>query len=172
MPSYAIHLAVAEEYLRKHKDTKENYDEFIKGVIYPDTVKDKSTTHYGLKSSLANLELFFKENNIRDSFNRGYFLHLLTDYLFYNRYIECWSRDIYHDYDILNEILVEKYHLKIPEEIKEVMNQIENGNLTILSERLVEKFVTDVSDMDIDIVEKEVKDKPEEWTKIRPLKFW
>ena len=38
MPGYVIHLAVAEEYLKKHKNVKENYDEFIEGVIYPDSV--------------------------------------------------------------------------------------------------------------------------------------
>ena len=51
MAGYVIHLAIAEEYLKKHKDVKEDYDEFIKGVIYPDSETDKSLTHYGIKSS-------------------------------------------------------------------------------------------------------------------------
>ena len=50
MPGYVIHLAVAEEYLRKQKKVKENYNDFIEGVIYPDSVTDKSLTHYGQKS--------------------------------------------------------------------------------------------------------------------------
>ena len=62
MPGYVIHLAVAEEYLRKQKKVKENYNDFIEGVIYPDSVTDKSLTHYGQKSSLANLYNFLKEN--------------------------------------------------------------------------------------------------------------
>ena len=88
MPGYVIHLAIAEEYLRKHSEKKEDYKEFINGVIEPDGVKDKSLTHYGPKSSKSNLAEYLKVNNIDNSFSRGYFLHLLTDYLFYNRYIE------------------------------------------------------------------------------------
>ena len=101
MPGYVIHLAVAEEYLRKHKNKGEEYEEFIKGVIYPDSIVPKSKTHYGKESSLSNVFEFLKVNKINNSFNRGYFLHLLTDYLFYNRYIDHTSKDIYNDYDIL-----------------------------------------------------------------------
>lgn len=82
MPGYVIHLAVAEEYLRKHKNKGEEYEEFIKGVIYPDSIVPKSKTHYGKESSLSNVFEFLKVNKINNSFNRGYFLHLLTDYLF------------------------------------------------------------------------------------------
>lgn len=46
MPGYVIHVAVAQEYLKKHKNVKEDYDEFINGTIYPDSVSDKSLTHY------------------------------------------------------------------------------------------------------------------------------
>ena len=55
MPSYAIHLAVAEEYLKKSNCSKENHEKFIKGVIYPDMVKDKSLSHYGINSSVSDL---------------------------------------------------------------------------------------------------------------------
>lgn len=117
MAGYVIHIAVAEIYLQKHKN-KEEHNEFIDGIIYPDSVKDKSETHYGEKSSKANLYKFLSENNIDTSFNRGYFLHLLTDYLFYNYYIDTISTDIYNDYDILNKYLIEKYNIKVPEKLK------------------------------------------------------
>lgn len=48
MPGYVMHLAVAQEYLKKHNN-KENIDEFIKGTIYPDSVEDKSLTHFRRK---------------------------------------------------------------------------------------------------------------------------
>ena len=86
MPGYVIHLAVAEQYLRKNENNKEDYSEFIEGVIFPDSVKDKSLTHYGNGSSNSNLYKFLQENKLENSFKRGYFLHLLTDYLFYNKY--------------------------------------------------------------------------------------
>ena len=73
MPGYVIHLSVAEEYLKKH-DKNENYLEFIEGVIFPDSVTDKSLTHYGPSSSQVNLYNFLKEHELNDSFTRGYFL--------------------------------------------------------------------------------------------------
>lgn len=85
MPNYVIHIAVAEEYLKNHKDRKENHHDFIEGVIFPDTVIDKSKTHYGRVSSESNLYKFLEVNTLQDSFKRGHFLHILTDYLFYNK---------------------------------------------------------------------------------------
>lgn len=170
MPGYVIHLAVAEEYLRKHKDRKENYDDFIEGVIFPDSVKDKSETHYGRASSESNLYKFLEENSIEESFKRGYFLHLLTDYLFYNRYIDTFSKDVYNDYDLLNKGLIEKYKVVLPKKIKDYVFFKEGNNPKILSEQIVNSVVEDISKMDIDDIAKKVKENPEEWTKIRPLK--
>jgi len=61
MPGYVIHLAVAKEYLKKSKNRNENEEEFINGVIFPDSVKDKAITHYGEKSSKSNLYEFLKD---------------------------------------------------------------------------------------------------------------
>jgi len=169
MPGYVIHLAVAEQYLRKNKKNVENYDEFIEGVIFPDSVKDKSLTHYGNGSSNSNLFKFLEENKLENSFKRGYFLHLLTDYLFYNKYIEVFSKDIYNDYDILNLKLINKYKVALPEKIKQYVF-FKEGELKILSYELVEKLIEEISDMNIDEIEKDVKNDCEKWTKIRELK--
>lgn len=168
MPGYVIHLAVAEEYMRK-KGKKEDSNEFIKGVIFPDSVKDKSLTHYGEKSSKSNLYKFLENNKIDNSFNRGYFLHLLTDYLFYNRYIDTFSKDIYNDYDILNNYLIEKYKVKLPDEIKDSVF-FKEGELHILSLDLVERLIKNVSDVDLDEVAKDVIKDPKSWTKMREIK--
>ena len=170
MPGYVIHLSVAEEYLRKQTKIKENYDEFIEGVIYPDSVNDKSLTHYGKSSSYSNLYNFLKERELKNSFNRGYFLHLLTDYLFYNKYIDFFSKDIYNDYDILNRQLIDKYNVTLPEKIKKYVFFKENLELKILSLPLVEKIITDISSMQLDDIAKQVQNNPEKWTTFRPLK--
>ena len=169
MPGYVIHLAVAEQYLRKHKNNKENYEDFIEGVIFPDSVKDKSLTHYGNGSSNSNLYKFLEENKLDNSFKKGYFIHLLTDYLFYNKYIEVFSKDIYNDYDILNQKLIDKYNVILPEKIKQYVF-FKDGELKILSYDLIEKLVEEISNMDIDKIENEVKTDSEKWTKIRELK--
>ena len=126
MPGYVIHLAVAERYLEKHPNKSENYEDFIEGVIFPDGVKDKSKTHYGNGSSNSNLPDFLNEHNLENSFDRGYFIHLLTDYLFYNKYIDTFSKEIYNDYDILNKELITKYHITLPDKAKKDNNSKES----------------------------------------------
>ena len=71
----------------------------------------------------------------------------------------------------LNNELIEKYKLEIPENAKVSILPTENKKLTILSENLVDKFISDVSDFDIDKVAKEIEENPEKWTTFRPLKI-
>lgn len=167
MAGYVIHLAVAQEYLRKHSDIKENYEEFIEGVIYPDSVSDKSLTHYGSKSSKVILKDFLKENKLDDSYKRGYFLHLVTDYLFYNRYLDIFTKDIYNDYDILNKFLIEKYNVKIPIKVENSIFYNE-GETKILTKELAEKVIDEISDLNLDVIEREINENPddEKWLKL------
>ena len=166
MAGYVIHLSVAEEYIRKHPKENEGYNEFIDGVIFPDSVKIKSETHYGPESSKANLYEFLKEHKLKTSFERGYFLHLLTDYLFYNRYIDRISTDLYDDYDILNDTLVEKYKVVLPEVAQKVVHS-KKGKPKILSIELVDKLIKDISELDIDEVAEEVIKNPKKWTTMK-----
>lgn len=167
MAGYVIHLAIAEEYLKKHKDVKEDYEEFIKGVIYPDSVTDKSLTHYGIKSSKVILKDFLQDNEINNSYMRGYFLHLITDYLFYNKYLEKFSKDIYNDYDILNKRLIEKYNVVLPENVQNNVFYKE-GETKILTMELAIKIIDEISDLNLNAVEKEIRENSndEKWSKI------
>lgn len=167
MAGYVIHLAVAEEYLKKHNNIKENYDEFIEGVIYPDSVTDKSLTHYGSKSSKVILKAFLKENKLESSYQKGYFLHLVTDYLFYNKYLDIFTKDIYDDYDILNKFLIEKYNVKIPSKVEDKIFYKE-GKTKLLTKELSEKVIDEISELDLKIIEKEIRENPddEKWLKL------
>lgn len=169
MPGYVIHLAVAEKYLKKHKCKNEDYNEFIEGVIYPDSTKIKSETHYGEKSSESNIYEFLKEHELNNSFERGYFLHLLTDYLFYNRYIDTISNEIYSDYDILNDKLIEKYNVKLPDKVKHTVSS-KDGCLVILSMEIIDKLIDDISNYDLEELALDVKKDPLKWTRMRKLK--
>lgn len=54
-------------------------------------------------------------NNIETSLNKGKFLHLIGDYLFYNHYLDKISKEILHnDYNVIN-----KYNVKLQENIKQ-----------------------------------------------------
>lgn len=169
MAGYVIHLSVAEEYLKKHPDDNEDYNEFIEGVIFPDSVKIKSETHYGIESSKSNLYDFLQEHKLNTSFERGYFLHLLTDYLFYNKYLDCISTDIYNDYDILNDTLIKEYDIVLPEKVRNKVFSKE-GNLKILSIELVENLIKEISELDIDAVAEETIRNPKKWTTMKELK--
>ena len=76
---------------------------------------------------------------------------------------------MYHDYDLLNKDLINKYHVKLPEKVRNEVFFKNDGKLKILSTTLVDNFIKNVSDINIDIISKEVKEDPIKWTKIKPL---
>ena len=147
----------------KHKNQIEDYNKFIEGVIYPDSVSDKSITHYGEKSSKANLKEFLLENNIEDSYNKGYFLHLVTDYLFYNKFLDYFTKDIYNDYDILNKYLKEKYDVDIPKKVEKNVFYKE-GKLKILNLDDTIEFINMVSNYDLHEIKNLVLKDDKYWT--------
>lgn len=153
MAGFVIHLAIAQEYLNKYN--VENKEEFLKGAIAPDLIKEEKA-HYGEYSSSPNLDNFIDEKGIKTSYNRGYFLHLLTDYLFYNKYVDSFSKEIYDDYNFLNRELIERYKVNIPDEIKNTV-LFREGTPKILDKEALESFITAVSVIDLDkLVNKEI----------------
>lgn len=154
MPGYTIHLAVGKIYSKNNKI--KNIENFIKGIIAPDQADDKKISHYGPCSSKPNLQKYINENELSNSFNEGYFLHLLTDELFYNKYLKKWDRSIYDDYDKLNKKIIEKYEIDIPKEIQDKIGYKE-GNLEILDENTLYNFIENVGKIDIRSIVKNIK---------------
>lgn len=142
-----IHLAVGKVYEKNNRI--EDIIGFEKGIIAPDMAEDKSKSHYGKNSSSPNLDRFIEMNGNLNSYEEGYFLHLITDYLFYNKFLNRWNIDIYEDYNILNARIVQKYGITvIPKEIQTVV-KFKNGSLTLLNEKEVNKFITTVGNINI-----------------------
>lgn len=172
MPGYVIHIATASEYMKKHKNSIKNVEEFINGTIEPDltTKEDKKRTHFGNSSAEVILRNYLSKNNIDNDYNKGYFLHLVTDYIFYNRLLEYTSKEIYHDYDILNKYLIEKYNIYIPDKIRDSISFSE-GETTILNKELAEKTIDIISSYSLEDIKKEILDTDyiEKWDKIRKL---
>ncbi len=168
MPGYVIHIAIANEYIKKHKKV-EDIKEFINGVIAPDLTSEKSKTHYGKSPAYTGLKGFLENNKIEDSFNRGCFLHLITDYLFYNYYLDYYDKkDMYHDYDVLNKTLIDQYNVILPDNIKDKVFYI-NDKTKILSYELATKIIDEISSMDIDEIEKEVLNDNKRWNQYKRL---
>lgn len=129
MASSVIHLAVAKEYYKHHFDL--DYDMFIKGTLYPDACEDKDAAHYtNPKRGKSNFEhvqgkvrlyAFLKDHPTLDSFTLGWFLHLTTDYLFFDSFFskeyldshtyEEFCHDLYYGYNCLTDYLTSKYHV-------------------------------------------------------------
>ncbi len=129
MACATIHLAIAKKYLEKHSNL--NNDDFIAGTLYPDADSDNDATHYTDKMRCndnvshvrgkVNLYKFLEEHEEMNDFELGWFLHLVTDYLFFE---ECFTeeyllsksydefcKELYHAYYVVNQYLEDKFGL-------------------------------------------------------------
>ena len=162
MPGYVIHLAVAQEYLRKNN--KKKTDDFMIGSVEPDFTTDKTKTHYGKSPAYTNLKKYLESNKIDNDFNQGYFLHLVTDYLFYNYYLdEIRKPQIYEDYDMTNKFLIEKYKIDLPRKVEDKVF-FKEGIPQILTLELVCKVIDEISEYKLEEIEKEVIENVEKWS--------
>lgn len=179
MASFSIHLAVGKRYFEK-SNTIKNCKEFYKGVIAPDLVDDKSTTHYCRVQDENNLLVFLpervrldkylKNNSIETDYQKGVFLHLITDHLFYNNFFdseylknihgeEFW-KDLYYSYDITDQYLGDKYQIDYTDFLNQVKDSIKKSkkanNITdekrnnILPLTKLDNFIEYVSDISLE----------------------
>ncbi|MBQ3321195.1 zinc dependent phospholipase C family protein [Candidatus Saccharibacteria bacterium] len=166
MPGITIHLASANQYLKKHLE--ENREEFIRGTIAPDIAKDYNASHYSKPCNRDSLEEYLKAKvdiyeafldlDLSKAFNRGQILHLIMDFEFYNNYfdedeirdlsLEEFRSIMYHDYASLNRHVKEKYGVEFPEEVKDF--DIDDGESSIMLEPTeVDEFIERIGDIEI-----------------------
>lgn len=162
MASYTIHIAIAKEFLRKNKGYNE--EQFIKGTIAPDLAKDKSRTHFARLSSESNWGKFLRFYSLDNGYYAGWFLHLITDRLFFEEYLNDWeNRDdangekLYSDYYILNKSIIEKYNVPIVEEVKDYMAYHKEEKLNYINKETLYKFIDEISDIDLKEYEQRAK---------------
>lgn len=161
MPGFVVHIAIAQEYLRKHK--KDFSQDFILGSIAPDFDSDKSKSHYGKSPAYTNLGNFLQSNTPSTDFEQGYFLHLVTDYLFYNYYVENFRKpQIFDDYDFTNEALIKKYNVILPDQVKDKVF-FKNGTPEILTLPLACKIIDEISELTLEEIEKEINKNNQKW---------
>lgn len=170
MASAAIHLAIAKKYLEKHKNL--NYEEVMKGTLYPDAETNSVELHYPKNYIIGefaisvynkvNLFAFLEEHATLSDFELGWFLHLITDYLFF---LECFTseylihkrteefcKELYHAYDCLDSYLFTKYHIS-KEDFKNYPSEYYPGipyEECILPKEMVDNFIERVSSIDLD----------------------
>ena len=131
MASFNIHLAVGKRYAEK-SNLIENLEDFYRGLVAPDLVDDKKFSHFsGIldKSNLIDylsnkvlLNEYLLAKEVNSCYEKGVFLHLVTDYLFFNDFFDKWylenisyenfCKDLYFSYNLSNNYLEKKYKLK------------------------------------------------------------
>ena len=154
MPSYTIHIAIAKEFLRKNKGYDE--EQFIKGMIAPDLVNDKSRTHFAKDSTMSNWGKFLKFHSLDNGYYAGWFLHLIADRLFFEEYLNDWENredasceKLYGDYYSINKNIIEKYNLPVLEEVKEYMEYRKEEKSNYINKKTLYKFIEDISNIDL-----------------------
>lgn len=167
MPSLLIHLAISNQYIKKHPNEIKDIEAFHKGSIAPDLNKDFSTilskdkkiiSHHYQKDGHINLENFRHNPNIdpNNDFWKGYYLHLLTDELFYMSDFKKESElslaegaHLYQDYQHLASWLIAKYHINRNESFytKRVLflSQPNFGKTRYIKKRKLKKFINKLS---------------------------
>lgn len=178
MASFNIHLAVGKGYASKNKI--KNLKLFYNGIIDPDLAEDKFKSHYTGVEKKENLLLYLKtkvqllsflqENNFNNDYAKGIFLHLITDYLFFNDFFDIdylenitykeFIKDLYYSYDCTNDYLKKKYDIDLSNfENKLLMNIKKNKNKKIindkesknlLEESKLDKFIERVSNISLE----------------------
>ena len=180
MASFNIHLAVGKRYYEKNKSVIKIKKEFYKGIIAPDLVEDKKISHYTEKQSKndvpdylskkVQLNKYLKSENIDTDYQKGVFLHLITDYLFFNYFFnmnylknisyENFCKDLYYSYDITDEYLENKYKIDYTEFSEQINKNIEKNKrekntldemrTNILEFNKMDVFIEYVSNIDLE----------------------
>ena len=197
MPGFNIHLAIGKKYIekQKYKNNSEKdiiIDErsFYNGIVAPDLVTDKSISHYATEKDNSDLEkylkekvrldLYLKDNKVETDFEKGVFLHLITDYLFFNEFLEKkfirsinyqeFVRDLYYSYEKTNNYLNKKYNIdfsifgdrleKNIEKNKEEKNlkddDLKNKKL-LFSEKDLDEFIEKISNINLKDIENKIR---------------
>ncbi len=171
MPGFNIHLAIAKQYIKKHEGKIKNSKDFLNGSIRPDLSEDmrelcddKFKTHYGKMGSEndgkfeTDMYEFLHDSkvDISKDFYKGYLLHLLTDYYFYNY---CFNKellevikneDTFHsDFDCINKMLEEKYQIELSENIKKYTGYKQDIPKYINTKKLID-FIEKMSELNLE----------------------
>ncbi len=114
-----------------------------------------------------------KEHNNLNDFELGWFIHLITDYLFFKEcfreeYLksisyETFYKDLYDAYECLNNYITEKYQITM-DDYKAYPGEYYPGkeyHECILTKEEIDHFINEVSSIDIDkyikLIKKEKK---------------
>lgn len=178
MACATIHLAIAKKFLENHNEL--NYEKVIAGTLYPDAAENNDESHYtdlnrgsdniSHVRGKVNLYAFLKDHKDLNDFALGWFLHLVTDYLFFeecfsdtyllNNSYEDFCKDLYFAYVHLNLYLSEKYIIT-RNDYKDYPSEYYPGHAyedCILSKEMIDAFIHRVSNINLDKYIKKIRE--------------
>ncbi|MBR1926106.1 MAG: hypothetical protein IJ837_04595 [Clostridia bacterium] len=191
MPSLTIHLAVGMEYLKNFEIL--NKEMFLDGVMAPDLLGrqgkvQKRQAHFSDKcsdfatfqkacESYVNLYSYLSKKDIKNDYDRGYFLHLLTDYLFYTKFVfeQVFKKDktidensycpkfFYDDYNCVDKHIEAKYNVNNSK--NPWAGKGEEGEPKYLKKTDLYKFIDLCSKIDLEKLREKVLTNKDDWQK-------
>ena len=172
MASLILHEIIGELYCDKNDIS--DRDNLLYGNIAPDTLPtDKEQNHYvshtnystyfDAISGRVNLSAFCKEKAIITPYLAGYFLHLVTDYIFYERliinnpnfarfikepYLQSASK-MYKEYDRVAHFVCNKYPNIDISKLPDFATTILEEPLTLFTKSQLSAFIETCSNLDL-----------------------
>ena len=178
MACTALHILIAEKYCEKHK--VENPLIYLDGAILPDIQKDKVASHFGkdikpmsVKEALdakVDIKTCAKTLDFEKDVDKALFLHLLTDYVYYNFLyqgiidgtpLKVILSDIENDSGVMTKQIQNTHAYTLPNEISYLLNEKENcGEYRLFNGDKFDAFVNLISSFDLKQVKKEILKNP------------
>ena len=175
-----IHLVIADKYC-KLNNIEDSFG-FISGSIAPDILNNKDSSHYveGLSEPKTYIDAilgrvglvkFCRVNAFDGDYVKGYFMHLLTDYIFYEQYLTKLKKYklleigdynyvrniIYDEFDRLNDYLTTKYSYIDTEILPPQARKVTKLLPDIIMPEDVEKVMDYCASLDLEKVYKSIK---------------
>ncbi|MDE6284638.1 MAG: hypothetical protein K2M17_02735 [Bacilli bacterium] len=132
MASFSVHLAIGKRHMEKYKDIADE-KAFMKGTVDPDLASNKDESHYTNMENRDNnnlidylskkiqLDQYIIDAYDGSDYQKGIFLHLIADYLFFNDFFDKeylkrvtykeFCEDLYFSYNESNNHVEEKYKI-------------------------------------------------------------
>ena len=119
MPNISSHMAVAK---RVSEILNIESDDFYRGNLLPDLYRNKFISHFktkGDKYLIPNIDEVKNNLNLNNMKDLGKFVHLMLDYYYLDEYLDKINDNvfigkvIYNDYDAINSIIIDKFHLDL-----------------------------------------------------------
>ena len=162
MGSIVMHLAVGKKIQEKYNFSKD----FLVGAVAPDILKFKygrDETHYINNYDNYELDRYINENKKRNDYFYGYLTHLITDYIWFDKYMKKFEdefskkyskscdedkfrEEIYSDYNMTNSATITCFDIDIRKINEYTHKYFKDEELDLIIDNLIKEYFYDETD--------------------------